>query len=105
MRPTLLSRFMLGLLPSLALAVTDEDAVNSLPIFSSLSGTLGLTTQGNFNVDFTIQKDAESFVVPYITFAPMRLPEFRLTDGNLTTADRDRAAFYGRTFSRILGCD
>lgn len=97
MRSTLLSTFVLGLLPSLAVAVIDEDAVNSLPIFSSLDGTLGLITQGNFNVDFTIQQDTESFVVPYITFAPIRLPEFRLTNGNLTTADRDRAAFYGPT--------
>lgn len=97
MLPNFLLAFALcALLPSLALPSTDNNIAEKrgLPVYSTLNGTFYLTTPEQLNVDFRYYEDIKAYV-PILTYAPIRLPEFKLTNGNLTTADEDATAFYG----------
>lgn len=99
MRSTFGLAFVLGLLTSLTVATTDTGIVSDLPVFSTLESCFYLITQDNFTVDLQLENTDE--YVPILSRAPIRLPEFKLTDGNLTTADGKFSAFLGPT-SRIF---
>ena len=85
--PTFLLTFALGLLPSVHVAAAD------LPVFSTLENSFVLRTLEDFNVIFRYQEHIKSYT-PVISRSKIRLPEYRLQDGNLTTSDQSLQAFY-----------
>lgn len=96
---TFLLAGVLGLVPALSVASTsfhstpDDIAVDRLPVFSSLDGPFVLTTQDGFNVILKFQDALGSFI-PVISRSRVQLPEFKLKNGNLTSADESLKSFY-----------
>ena len=86
--PAYLFACVLGLLASLSIAIQ--------PIFSSEHKpfTLVAGTIERFNVTLRFSRDVNAYV-PTLSLAPLKATEFLLTDGNLTTTYRKRAAFFG----------
>lgn len=85
--PTFLLTCALGLLPSLA-------AASRQPIFATLDGPFILRTQESFNVILRYHEELKAYV-PTISRTRIRLPEFVLKKGNLTTDNKHLPAFYG----------
>lgn len=87
------------MLTNLAVASTENDELRTVYLFfSALESTLGFITQGSVNVKFFIYKktpkdDTDAHVEPFFTFSSIRLSGVRLTDGNLTTIDKDSRVF------------
>ena len=88
--PAFLLTFALSLLPSLT------GAADILPTaaYATLANPFVLRAQENFNVILRRNEDSNAYV-PVISHTKIRLPEFRLKVGNLTTADHSVGAFLG----------
>ena len=71
----------------------DDVAIDRLPIFTSLHSPFVLTAQDGYNVILRFQ-DANGVYVPVISRTRIRLPEFKLRNGNLTSADESLKSFY-----------
>lgn len=89
--PTCIFVCVLGLLPSLSIALQ--------PIFSTVTDPFTLSTGrfefGLFNVILQFDKTVNAFL-PVLTKLPVpELPAFILKDGNLTTSDALLGAFFG----------
>lgn len=102
MRSTSLFSFLLGiLLPSFPTTTASPAANNldtrapPLPVYTTLDSPFYLTTPGKFNVDLRFNKFLDGSV-PILSTTPLsRLPQFKLLDGNLTTADEKALGIYG----------
>ena len=92
--PTFLLAFALSLLPCLTSASNcDNVAIDRLPVSSSSDGPFVIRAQGGFNVVLKYDKQRKAYV-PVISRTEVQLPEFLLTDGNLTSSDKSLAAYY-----------
>lgn len=80
--------FLLGLLPYLA------NARAFVPVHATLRSPFVLHAQEGYNIVLKYHHDIHQYV-PVITRTKIRLPEFKLKDGNLTTLHDNFGAFYG----------
>ena len=87
--PTCIFVCVIGLLSSLSMALQ--------PIFSTVKDPFTLRTGrfDQFNVTLKFHKDVNAFVPVLTNKVPVRVPEFKLKNGNLTTSDGSLGAFFG----------
>ena len=86
-QPSLLT-FALGLLPCLT------NAIAQVPVFSTLKDPFVLSVQDGYQVILKYHEEAKVYV-PVLSHTKVRLPDFRLTAGNVTTGGDKLSAFYG----------
>lgn len=93
--PTALLALALGLLPSLTVATcSDNVAIERLPVDSSSDGPFIVRAQDGFNLFLKLEEKLGGYI-PVISKKDSDLPEFLLTHGNFTSADKKVAAIYG----------
>lgn len=84
--PTTLLTFALGLLTSLVVATRQ-------PVFATLGGPFSLSVQDGFNVILRYHEEVKAYI-PVISHTKIRLPEFELKKGNLTTENKHLPAYH-----------
>ena len=85
--PTNLLTFALGLLTSLVAATRQ-------PIYATLGSPFSLHAQDGFNVILRYHEDVKAYL-PVISRTKIRLPEFEIKKGNLTTEHKHLPAYFG----------
>lgn len=86
--PTFVFACVLALLPSLSMAV--QPIFSTVPPFRLVNGRI---PPNRYNVTLKFQEDVQAFV-PVLTLSEAKPTEFKIVNGNLTTADGSLGAYF-----------
>lgn len=87
--PTFFFAYVLALLPSLSMA--EQPIFSTVPPFRLTDGRF---PPDIYNVTLKFQDDVQAFV-PVLTTSDAKPTEFKIVNGNLTTADGSLGAYFG----------